>query len=324
MSPVTHEFSGVEGERLDKFLAGHLPHFSRSRIQRLIEEGHVSVHSEQVTSPKYVLKEREEVRFAEPEPDPDFPAAENHPLEIIFEDEHLMVVNKPAGMVTHPNTFHDQGTLVQAILGMRPEVATAIYDPSNAVSRLRPGIVHRLDRDTSGLIIVAKTRPALLNLAEQFHKRTVTKTYETILYGRLGEERTVNAPIHRKGGSSSSIMVASHDPGQGRTAITHFKPVQTWAPYQKWPEEVVTRVEARIETGRTHQIRVHAKFIGHPVLGDQLYGNKPSQKLSEKLGLEAQLLRAVAISFHHPVTGKVMGFSLAANPLLPAAGGLQT
>lgn len=305
----TQEFTAPERVRLDQFLAQRLTAYSRSKLQRLVENGHATVDDMLILEGKYLLLPGQTVRFREPEPDPDFPRAEKNPVRIVHEEDSFLVVDKPEGMVVHPNTFQDTGTLVQALLVSHPDIKEALYDPGSAVSRLRPGIVHRLDRDTSGLLVVAKTRAAMLNLSEQFHKRTVMKEYETLLYGRLREPRTVAAPIQRKTGQSG-MMVASHDPGQGRSAVTHFTPVETYAPYPKWPEELATRTRVHIETGRTHQIRVHAKFIGHPVLGDQLYGNKPSQKLSERLGLIHQQLRAVTLSFAHPDTGQRLTFAL--------------
>ncbi|HSI20253.1 MAG TPA: RluA family pseudouridine synthase [Verrucomicrobiae bacterium] len=304
-----HNFTVEEGTRLDVFITSKLPQYSRSKIQRLIEAGHATVNGNVTAASKHVLLVGQTVGFTEPEPDPEFPPAETGTLSIVYEDDALMVIDKPAGMVVHPNTFNDTGTLVQLLLTLRPEIKGALYDPESTVSRLRPGIVHRLDKDTSGLMVVAKTRPVMLALSEQFHKRTVSKEYETLLYGEMKEPRTVEAPIHRKSGTTNT-MVASHEGGQGRSATTHFTPVEVWAPYPKWPTELATKVRVKIETGRTHQIRVHAKFIGHPVLGDHLYANRPSEKLSERMGLTHQQLKAVHLAFTHPVTGKPCSFSL--------------
>jgi 23S rRNA pseudouridine1911/1915/1917 synthase len=305
-----HEFIVEEGTRLDVFLAQRLPQYSRSKVQRFIEAEHATVDGRTIPISKHLLQTGERVVFTEPDPDPDFPQAEAGEIPIIFEDDQILVINKPAGIVTHPNSFQDQGTLVQLLLHLRPEIKNALYDETSTVSRLRPGIVHRLDKDTSGLMVVAKTREAMLKLTEQFHRREVHKEYETVLYGRLKGPQTVNAPIQRKSGGSSNLMGASHEHGQGREAVTHFTPVEVFAPYEKWPEELATRTRVKIDTGRTHQIRVHAKFIGHPVLGDQLYGNKPSMKLSERLGYTHQLLTAVQLEFTHPVSGKPLSFSL--------------
>ncbi len=309
MSATVHEFKVAEQSRIDVYITGQLTAYSRSKVQKLIFDGHATVNDLLIMESRYQVNPGDTVRFVEPEPDPDFPIQEKVPLNVIYEDDYLLVIDKSVGMVTHPNTFHDTGTLVQAVLARYPKVKEALYDPDSAISRLRPGIVHRLDKDTSGLIVVAKTREVMLNLTEQFHKRQVEKEYETVLYGALLEPRTIDAPIHRKGGGSSNLMVASHESGQGRTAVTHFTPIETSAPYAKWPEEKVTKVRVKIETGRTHQIRVHAKFIGHPVLGDPLYANKPSHRLSEKLGLTTQQLRAVFLQFKHPQTGIMMSIT---------------
>jgi 23S rRNA pseudouridine1911/1915/1917 synthase len=307
---VTYSFTVEQPGRLDQFLVSQLATYSRSKLQRLIEAGHVNVDGVEARTTSHQLLPGQQVKFVEPAPDPKFPEAQAIPLTVIFEDEALLVVDKPAGMITHPNTFKDQGTLVNALLAHCPSITEALYDPENPISRLRPGIVHRLDKDTSGLIVVAKTRAALLALAEQFHKRTVEKEYETLLYGDLKEARTVSAPIHRKGNEKHNIMVASHDQGQGRTAVTHFEPQEVYAPYAKWPTELATRTRVKIETGRTHQIRVHAKFIGHPVLGDHLYTHKPATSLSERLGLSHQQLRAVSLKFRHPTTKREMTFEV--------------
>jgi 23S rRNA pseudouridine1911/1915/1917 synthase len=296
-------------ERLDIYLAAKYPAYSRARIQRLIEAGNASINGAIVTLSKKAVLETDTVSFIEPEADPEFPPVAHIPLTIVFEDEAMLVIDKPVGMVVHPNDFHDSDTVVQAVLAIRPEVKDALYDLENPVSRLRPGIVHRLDKDTSGLLVIAKTREAMLALAQQFHDHTIEKTYLTTLYGTLPARRTVDAPIQRKSGRDN-VMVASHEGGQGRNAISHFEPVRTYAPYEKWPDELVTECRVHIETGRTHQIRVHAKFIGHPVMGDQMYGNKPSIKLSEKAGWGTQQLRAVELTLNHPTTGKRLTFKV--------------
>lgn len=301
-------FKVTEPARLDRFLTAAYGELSRSQIQKCIAAGRVRVGEEVVTEPSRPLDAGISISFLPPEPDPDMPAAEARPLDILFEDDALLVLNKPAGMVTHPNSFYEKGTLVQAVLAHAPQVAQAVYDPSNPVSRLRPGIVHRLDKETSGLIVVAKTTEALQAMAAQFHKRSVRKTYETVLYGSLMEPKEVNAPIKRKGGSKN-MMVASHTPDDGRPAQSVFQPLRTFAPYPAWPQEVVTHCQVAIATGRTHQIRVHAKFIGHPVLGDQLYSNKPSRTLSEKLGVRTQLLHASRLEFQHPGSGETLIFT---------------
>jgi 23S rRNA pseudouridine1911/1915/1917 synthase len=294
--------------RLDSYLAQVVPSFSRSKLQKFIEEGKAKVNGSVVAVSKFSIKPGDEITFDTPAADPLFPLPEKGEVPIIFEDDVLIVVNKPVGMVVHPNSFQEHGTLVQALLTTHPEIAHALYDAENPVSRLRPGIVHRLDKETSGVMVVAKTSEALQILAQQFHNHTTKKIYETILYGALKEEQTVDAPIRRKGGGNKNRMGASHNPEEGRAARTHFTPVKIWSPYASWPQEEVTHARCSIETGRTHQIRVHAKFIGHPVLGDELYGNKPSRRLSEKLGITHQVLHAASLTFVHPHTGKEMTF----------------
>lgn len=298
-----------EPGRLDVLVAQQEGSYSRVKIQRLIEEGNVTLNNQVCLSPKHGVKAGDVIAFTPPPAEPTQLEAHAIDLDILFEDEHLLVINKPAGMIVHPNSFYEQKTLVQAVLALYPEVARAVYDPENEISRLRPGIVHRLDKDTSGVIVVAKTEAALKNLAEQFHNHTTEKTYTAILYGTLTEKKTIDAPIRRKGGGDKNRMGASHDPEEGRAAVSHIKPIKSWTPSTKWPQETVTLVEVVIETGRTHQIRVHSKFIGYPVMGDTLYGNKPSIRLSEKLGITRQLLHATTLAFTHPITGERLRFT---------------
>jgi 23S rRNA pseudouridine1911/1915/1917 synthase len=298
-----------EPSRLDVAVATAEPTISRSRHQRLIESGNVTVDGIVETKCKILVQPGSTIVFTPPEVEPEHPIAEALPLSILFEDESILVINKAAGMVVHPNDFHEHNTLVQAVLAIRPEIVSAVYDPENRVSRLRPGVVHRLDKDTTGVIVFAKNREALLNLSAQFQNHTTKKEYIALVYGKYTDKQTITAPIRRRGGGDKNRMGASHDPEDGREAITHFAPIKTWIPYAAWPQEMVTKVSVRIETGRTHQIRVHAKFIGHPVLGDILYGNKPSIKLSEKLGIERQLLHAASLTIQHPVSNESLTFT---------------
>jgi len=301
-------WTAKESGRLDKLVAEHITDFSRSQLQKLIEQGFVRVENEVVTLTKHSVKSGANLSFTPPNPDPLFPKSEEIPLEILYEDDAILVINKPVDMVVHPNNFHESGTLVQAILAIRPEISRALYDKDSEVSRLRPGIVHRLDKDTSGVMVIAKTSDALQHLAQQFHAHSTQKEYRAVLYGSLTANQTVTAPIQRKGSSDKNRMGASHDPEEGRTAISHFSPLSVMAPYAAWPQETVTLAKITIETGRTHQIRVHSKFIGHPVLGDALYGNKPSIHLSKKLGISHQLLHAYSLTITHPTSGKSCTF----------------
>ena len=309
---------GQEG-RLDAFLTSTYD-FSRAKIQKIIEQGRVTVNAKEARRSSQTLVPGDTVYFNRPEESPLYPVPTPGILNKVYEDEDLLVLDKPSGIVVHPQSPEEEGTLVHTLLAEYPEMKDAVYDPENPVSRLRPGIVHRLDKNTSGLLIVAKNQATLHFLAEQFHNHTIRKVYETLLFGRLDAPRTVDAPIQRKGGGNKNQMRASHDSSQGRAARSHFTPIRVISP-TKDPDEIVTLTNVEIETGRTHQIRVHAKFIGHPVMGDTLYGNKPSMKLSAKLGMETQILRAVEIEFEHPKKKERMHFSIEGNPialLLPA------
>lgn len=307
MSRLT-QYTVSDPERLDRFLTTRAQTFSRSQIQKHIASGRVRVNNQITTEPSHALASGDTVAFQPPPAAARHPEGWSHSLAIVHEDADIIVINKPVGLVTHPNHPGETGTLVNALVAHIPSLIDAVYDPESALSRLRPGIVHRLDKETSGLLVVAKHRDALHNLAEQFHNRTVAKEYETVLYGALAGPQVVTAPIKRKGGSKN-LMVASHNPSEGRSAHTEFYPQATYAPYPAWPKEHATQCRVVIKTGRTHQIRVHAKFIGHPVLGDRLYSNKPSAKLSARLNLTHQLLHAAQLTFIHPGTGKEVTFS---------------
>ena len=269
------------GERADAFLARVVPDLTRSAAQRLLEAGAVRLAGRPVrknyrTAPGDVL----EVDIPAPQPVDLVP--QDIPLDIVYEDGDVIVVNKPVGMVVHPAPGHSDGTLVNALL----------YHCGNTLSgingTLRPGIVHRIDRDTSGLIIAAKNDAAHLALAAQLADHTLARTYECLAVGNFRQDSgTVNAPIGRSRSDRKKMAVVAG----GRPAITH------WEVLARYPG--VTHLRCRLETGRPHQIRVHLAYIGHPILGDTVYGNKKPVP-----GLTGQCLHATGLRFLHPRTGR--------------------
>lgn len=274
------------GERADAFLARVVPDLTRSAAQRLLEAGAVRLAGRPVrknyrTAPGDVL----EVDIPAPQPVDLVP--QDIPLDIVYEDGDVIVVNKPVGMVVHPAPGHSDGTLVNALL----------YHCGNTLSgingTLRPGIVHRIDRDTSGLIIAAKNDAAHQYLSAQLADHTLARTYECIVVGSLREDRgTVDAPIARHPADRKRMAVVAG----GREAVTHWEVIARYPGY--------THVRCRLETGRTHQIRVHMAYIGYPILGDTVYGAK-----KEVPGLTGQCLHAVGLRFLHPRTHEVVELS---------------
>lgn len=266
-----------EGQRLDRLLAARLPDLSRSYVQSLIDDGYVSV-DERTRKASYKLRAGESVAVLIPPPAPIDPVAEAIPLAIVYEDADVLVIDKPAGMVTHPAPGHERGTVVNAVLAHAPEV--------HINGSVRPGIVHRLDKDTSGLLIVAKHERALAMLAAQFQERRTIKRYIALLDGEVEpNEGTIDVPIGRDP-RARQRMAASRE---GRPAISHFLVLERFAGY--------TLADVRIETGRTHQIRVHCAFIGHPVTGDVIYG---PQRRPARLPLERQFLHAAHLGIMLP------------------------
>jgi 23S rRNA pseudouridine1911/1915/1917 synthase len=276
--------------RLDTFLRGKFPAVSRSTLQRLIEQGHIRVDG-RVVKPTHTPRVREKISIHWPEAKPATAQPEKIPLEILFEDKHLLVLNKPPGIVVHPSAGHAAHTLVNALLHHCAGQLSGIGGVA------RPGIVHRLDQETSGCLVVAKTDAAHIALAEQFAGRTVEKIYHAIVCGKIprdtGEIRAAIArhTVHRK-------RMAATDTGQGRAAWTSYSVRERFA--------AATLVEATLHTGRTHQIRVHFQHLGFPVVGDAIYGARQNKKLTELTGVTAprQMLHASQISFTHPKTGK--------------------
>ena len=269
------------GGRLDSYLAAGLA-VSRSAAARLIEEGCVRLAG-RVLPKNYRLAGGEELTADLPEePEDAGLAAQDIPLDVVYEDEDVIVVNKPAGMVVHPAPGHADGTLVNALLHHCGDSLSGVGGEK------RPGIVHRIDRDTSGLIIAAKNDAAHLGLSAQLADHTLARTYECLVVGNLREDSgTVDAPIGRHPADRKKMAVTA----RGRRAVTH------WEVVARYPG--VTHVRCRLETGRTHQIRVHMAHMGHPILGDTVYGAKKPVP-----GLTGQCLHAVGLRFIHPRTGE--------------------
>ena len=274
-----------EGERADALLSLLIPDLSRSAAQKLLERGAVMSNGRPVRkNDKPAPGQLLEVSLPDPEPIDVIP--QDIPLDVVYEDGDVIVVNKPVGLVVHPAPGHPDGTLVNALL----------YHCGNSLSgingQLRPGIVHRIDRDTSGLIIAAKNDRAHLALAAQLQDHSLARTYEAVAVGGFREDQgTVDAPIGRHPVDRKKMAI---DRRSGREAVTH------WSVLARYPG--CTHLECRLETGRTHQIRVHLASIGHPLLGDTVYGAKKPVS-----GLAGQCLHARRLRFVHPSTGEIMG-----------------
>jgi 23S rRNA pseudouridine1911/1915/1917 synthase len=277
----------LDAVRLDKFLAGRIPELSRSAAQRLIDEGQVTVNGEPVKA-SYKVRAGDRVVALLPVEESHGLVPEAIPLDIVYEDQALIVVNKAAGMVVHPAPGHPEGTLVNALLAHCPELAAAGGD--------RPGIVHRLDRDTSGLILAAKNEKVRRALQRQFKDRQVHKAYLALLEGHLHPAYgRIEAPVGRDPHHRQHMTVL---PG-GREAITEYHVLEQFAHPIGPASGKYTLIEAEPVTGRTHQIRVHLASIGYPVVGDAVYGRR-----KQRLPVSRQFLHARRLAFKHPVTGR--------------------
>lgn len=281
---VPQEF---HGERIDKFLSVLVPDCSRNSIQKLIEQGNVTINGVSVNK-KYKVNTDDEILVVTGELKPLDAEPENIPLDIVYEDDDLLVVNKPRGMVVHPAPGNYTGTLVNALLYHCKDSLSGI----NGV--LRPGIVHRIDKDTSGLLIVAKNDKAHMGLAEQIKEHSFTREYNAVICGHLkNQEGTVNAPIGRNPKDRKKMCVTMQN---SKNAVTHYNVIEEFNGY--------SHICLKLETGRTHQIRVHMAHLGHPVAGDLVYGHdKKSAELS------GQCLHAIKIGFVHPIKNEYMEFS---------------
>ena len=277
----------AEGARLDKALSFSLPETSRTYLQKLIEMGLVSVNGEACFSKKYMVKKEDNIQVTLPEPEPLNVSPENLALHIVYEDEDLLVVDKPKGMVVHPAPGNLSGTLVNGIMHHCKDQLSTI----NGV--IRPGIVHRIDKDTTGLLLVAKNDLAHHSLAEQLASHTITRGYLAIVYNNFQEDQgRIDAPIGRDPANRLRQKVTDL---HSKSAITNYRVLERLGKYNL--------IEARLETGRTHQIRVHMASQGHPLLGDYVYGPKKNN-----FKVEGQLLHAYLLGFVHPRTGEYMEF----------------
>lgn len=278
--------AGKSGTRLDLMISEELPEISRSSAQKLIENGLVTLNGKTVKK-NHKVTEGEVFLVTLPQPQPTDILPQSIPLDIVYEDSDVIVINKPRGMVVHPAPGHPDGTLVNALL----------YHCGSSLSGIggviRPGIVHRIDMDTSGLLIAAKNDAAHLFLSSQLSDRSLSREYEAVVCGRVRDDSgTVNAPIGRHPTDRKRMCVT--DKGS-RPAVTHYEVITRYNGY--------THIRCRLETGRTHQIRVHMASIGHPLLGDLVYGRKKPEK-----GLSGQCLHARRIKFIHPSTREPMSF----------------
>lgn len=272
-----------EDIRLDSYISTKDETLSRATIQRLLESNNITVNDE-VKKSSYKVKFRDVIKINIPEAKDIGLVAQDIPVEVVYEDTDIIVVNKPKGMVVHPANGNPDGTLVNAIMNICKDSLSGIG------GEIRPGIVHRLDKNTSGLLIVAKNDDAHIKMSEQIKNRQVRKIYIALVRGIIKEdEATINMPIARSKKDRKKMAVDKN----GKEAITHFKVLKRYDKY--------TLLELKIDTGRTHQIRVHMSQIGHPVIGDDVYSNGKNE-----FNVEGQMLHAMSLDFKHPITGKSM------------------
>ena len=273
--------------RIDRYLTEQCPELSRSYIQRLLKDQKVKADHKTVKA-NYKVQPGQEIVVEIPDAEPLDIQPEDIPLDILYEDPYLLVVNKPKGMVVHPAAGHTGGTLVNAVMAHCGENLSGI----NGV--LRPGIVHRIDKDTTGALLVCKTDEVHRSLAEQLKEHSIKRRYRAIVRGNLKEDTgTIEGPIGRHPTDRKKMAINYKN---GKDAVTHYKVLERFGQY--------TYVECRLETGRTHQIRVHMSSIGHPLLGDTVYGSG-----KDPFHLEGQTLHAMILGFIHPITGEYMEFS---------------
>ena len=277
--------SDVENERIDAYIARQIEEMSRSSVQKLIADGMITVNNKSIKA-NYKLKKNDEINIIIPEPEPLDIAAEDIPIDIVYEDDDLAVINKPQGMVVHPAPGHHTGTLVNGLMYHLKNLSSI-----NGV--MRPGIVHRLDKNTSGMMLVAKNDKSHNFLAKCLKEHTVNRIYYALVEGNIkDDEGVVDAPLGRSEKDRKKRTVTNKN---SKNAVTNYWVAKRYGKY--------TLLKLKLQTGRTHQIRVHMKYIGHPVVGDEVYGSK-----ANKFGLNGQLLHSKTVGFIHPSTGEYMEF----------------
>ena len=282
-------------DRLDSYLAERLTDMSRSRIQSLIKSGDVTVNGAK-TKAGYILTYGDTIDVNIPEPEVIDICAEDIPLDVVYEDDDVIVINKPKDMVVHPANGHYSGTLVNALMHHCKDSLSGIN------GEMRPGIVHRIDKDTTGLIIACKNDKAHNCIAAQLAEHSITRRYIALVYNNFNvDEGTVDANIDRS--KANRKMMAVCPPYEGRTAVTHYKVLERFPAHAQY-KIPMTLVECKLDTGRTHQIRVHMSYIGHPLAGDDTYGIK-----KDMFAGKGQYLHAAVLGFTHPSTGERMEFS---------------
>lgn len=279
------------GKRLDQVLAEMFPDYSRSRIKEWILASSVQVNGQPCAIPRQKMLGGEQIDILAAIPEEERFDAEQIDLDIVFEDEHILVINKPAGLVVHPGAGNQDGTLLNALLHHCPAIAEVP----------RAGIVHRLDKDTTGLMVIAKTIPAQTHLVEAMQAREITREYEAVCYGTMTAGGTVKQPIGRHQ-TKRTLMAVNEN---GKPAVTHYRVMEKYRAH--------TRLRLRLETGRTHQIRVHMTFISHPLVGDPVYGGRPRppRQADESLlqllrNFKRQALHAIMLKLAHPITGQIL------------------
>lgn len=279
--------SDKENERIDVYISGMMEDMSRSSVQKLIADGNITVNDKNIKS-NYKIKLNDSIRIILPEPEMLDVAAENIPIDIVYEDDDLAVINKAQGMVVHPAPGHYSGTLVNGLMHHLKNLSSI-----NGV--MRPGIVHRLDMNTSGLMLVAKNDKSHNFLAECLKEHSINRIYYALVEGNIKDDfGVIDAPLGRSEKDRKKRTVTYKN---SKNAVTNFWVVERYKKY--------TLIKLKLETGRTHQIRVHMKYIGHPVVGDDIYGSK-----TNKFGLKGQLLHSKSVGFVHPTTGEYMEFEI--------------
>lgn len=307
-----HTFTAASEDaatRLDIFLSARFPDISRSRIKALLEDGRVLVNKKSVKA-GHKLKSGDQVTMSVPEPDGETPEAEDIALDVLFDDSDVVVINKPAGMAVHPGAGRATGTLVNALVGMKRPLA-----PTGGP--LRPGIVHRLDKDTTGVLVAARTDKSYHSLVGQFKDRRTSRKYLALVWGCMKTDKgTIDIAIGRDSVHRKKISTKAR---VKREAVTKYKVLKTFP--------LISLLELKLETGRTHQIRVHLAEVKHPVVGDQVYGKRdippalPKAAADKLKGIKRQMLHAATLGFTHPSTGEWMEFSA---PPPPDMAGLIT